>query len=104
MTGEHAEGKMPMTFSAVEAPKNIPPFLKQVNRWEFFREYSEYWWMGARTHLIKTLVFAGLGVLVALVTPLGSLLFFGLAGRYHFKSWMFNFVVNNPKRSLILIK
>jgi hypothetical protein len=94
----------PMNFAAVGAPRGIPPMLKQVNRMEYFREYAEYWYIGARTYLLKTLVYLVCGVLVGLVFPLGSLLFFALAGRSHYKVWMFNFVVNNPGRSLVLVK
>jgi nitrate reductase NapE component len=78
--------------------------LKQVNRMEYFREYAEYWYIGARTYLLKTIVYLVCAVLVAMVFPLGSLLFFALAGRSHYKVWMFNFVVNNPGRSLVLVK
>lgn len=104
MAGAEDGKRLPMTYAPVSAPQNVPPFLKQVNRFEFLKEYAEYWWVGARTYMIKTVVFIALGALVAQVTPLGSLLFFALAGRCHFKSWLFNFVVNNPGRSLILVK
>lgn len=104
-SGEHGDkSQQPMNYTPVAAQPGIPPMLKQVNRWEYIREYAEYWWVGARTYLIKTVVFLALGILVGMVFPLGSLLFFALAGRCHFKSFMFNFVVNNPGRSVVLVK
>lgn len=101
--GSYGEQKqMPMTYAPVAANSKIFPFLKQVNRFEFFREYSEYWWVGSRTYMLKTIVYALLGLLVATVFPLGSLLFFALAGRSYHKVIIFNFVFNNPGRSLVL--
>jgi len=93
-----------LSFTSVETNPDIPTFMRTNNRWDYVKEYIDFW-KNEKTAALQFVFFLGAGIFTLPLFPPGGLLMIAMAGRFKSLQYWNKFVYRDfgKYRTLIMI-